>query len=254
VTCEPGRGTTRRTVAVAAALAVLTLLALAPVPRNDFIVLDDQAYITGNPRLAQGLTLENLRWAFTASDVGTWHPLTWISHIVDTRLFGLDPRGHHAVGLLIHVANTLLLFFVLHGLTGALWRSGIVAALFAVHPLHVESVAWASERKDLLAALFCLLATVAYLRHARRPSFGRYLTVAALFVLGLLSKPSAVTLPLLFLLLDFWPLGRWVLPRPPGSPSPVRAVLARAGVLAAEKVPLLCLSAGMSFITYVVQR
>lgn len=248
------RGASRRTVFIALALAAATPLAFAPLPGNDFVVYDDQAYIAGNPRIARGLTLENIRWAFTSTETGSWHPATWVSHLIDGQLFGLNPRGHHTVGLLLHVANTLLLFLALQGLTGARWRSGIAAALFALHPLHVESVAWASERKDVLSAFFWLLATLAYRHHVRRPSLGRYLQVAGWFALGLLSKPSVVTLSFVFLLLDFWPLGRWLLPRGPGAPQPTRATLTRAGVLAAEKAPLLLLTAGLSVAAYVTQK
>jgi tetratricopeptide (TPR) repeat protein len=204
-------------------------------------VYDDFQYVVSNPALQQGLSLDVLGWALTARFASNWHPLTWISHAVDVQLFGFDPRGHHAVSIALHAVNAVLLFLVLLRLTGVRVRAASVAALFAIHPLHVESVAWVSERKDLLSALFVLLTIAAYRRYAARPGPGRYLAVAGLFCLALAAKPMAVTLPLLLLLLDFWPLGR------------VRAG-ASIGRLFAEKAPLLLLSAASSWLTVLAQR
>jgi protein O-mannosyl-transferase len=244
----------RSTAVVSIGLVLLTGLAYLPVLGNGFVAWDDQEYITENPRIPEGPTAENLRWAFTTFRKGSWHPLTWVSHLADGRLHGLDPRGHHLTSLLLHAASTLLLFSVLRGMTGALWRSGLVAALFALHPLHVESVAWASERKDVLAGFFWVLTMAAYLRHARRPGLPRYLPVIGFLVLALLSKPLAVTLPFALLLLDVWPLCRWGFPGAGGARLARGSVAARGGRLFAEKLPLIALSAALSVVTFYAQR
>ena len=153
--------------------------------------------------------MEAIRWAFTTGHAGNWHPLTWISHMLDIQLFGLNPQGHHLMNLFFHIANTLLLFFVLHRMTKALWQSAFVAALFALHPLHVESVAWVAERKDVLSTFFWMLTMGAYCYYVERPGLRRYLPVLLLFALGLMAKPMLVTLPFVLLLLDYWPLRRF---------------------------------------------
>lgn len=175
---------------------------------NAFITFDDNAYVVHNSHIANGVTLDGFLWAFNSFDFGNWHPLAWLSHMLDVRFFGLNPAGHHATSLIIHIANTLLLSCFLVKITGAIWRSSIVALLFAVHPLHVESVAWVAERKDVLCALFWISTMWAYTCYRRTPGWPRYLSVVLLFVLALLSKPMAVTLPLVLLLLDFWPPNR----------------------------------------------
>jgi tetratricopeptide (TPR) repeat protein len=222
-----------------AALALLTLAAYLPTLHNGFVNLDDGLYVTGNPHVQQGITGAGVAWALTANVANNWHPLTLLSHLLDCQLFGLDAAGHHATSLLLHLANVVLLFAVLRRLTGAVWRSAAVAALFAVHPAHVESVAWVAERKDVLSALFWLLAMAAYGRYARRPSVGRYLPVALAMALGLAAKPMVVTLPFALLLLDIWPLERLGL----GWKR-----------LAVEKLPLLALSAASSLVTLHYQR
>ena len=174
-------------------------------------VFDDTGFLHDNPLVLEGLTGDGIRWALTTFSTGNWHPLTWLSHMLDVQLFGLNPGPHHLVNLALHALNTVLLFLVLRRLTGALWPSAFVAALFAVHPLHVESVAWVAERKDLLSALFWILAIGAYVRYAALPRRRRYALVVLLFALGLMAKPMVVTLPVVLLLLDCWPLGR--LPR-----------------------------------------
>ena len=220
--------------ALGAALALLTLAAWLPVLRNGFVNLDDSYYVTANPWVRQGITRAGLAWAMTAKVASNWHPLTMLSHMLDCQLFGLDPAGHHATSLLLHLANVLLLFAVLWRMTGAAGRSATVAALFAVHPTHVESVAWVAERKDVLSALFWILAMGAWARYARAPSAGRYLLVLLLMALGLMAKPMVVTLPFALLLLDVWPLDR------------LRLGWRR---LLIEKLPLLALSAASSLIT-----
>ncbi len=242
-----------RTVWVAALLVGLTLLAYLPLFANRFVDFDDEIYITGNPGVLGGLTGRGIRWAFTAVHTANWHPLTWLSHQLDVSLFGLDARGHHLVNLLLHAANALLLFLVLRGLTGALWPGALVAALFAVHPLHVESVAWAAERKDVLSTFWALLTLMAWLAWLRTPAPRRYLRAVAAFALALLAKPMPVTLPFILLLLDVWPLGRW---RPAGGGLPGEAggLAKRVRRLILEKAPLFALAAASSLVTYLVQR
>jgi len=229
-----------RTAAAALLLAAVTVGLFLPAVDHGFIVFDDDAYVTENPQVLGGLTREGLAWAFTSvARAGNWHPLTWLSHMLDVQLFGLDPRGHHLVNVLFHAAAAVLLFLLLRSLTGAGGRSLLAAFLFAAHPLRVESVAWVAERKDVLAAFFWLAATGLYLRFARRPGDGRLLPVVAAFALGLMAKPMVVTLPFTLLLLDWWPLQR----------VPVKGWPR----LAWEKAPLFALAALSSVITYRAQ-
>lgn len=233
-------------------IALILVLAIAAVYgqtwRHEFITYDDDMYILNNPEVTGGLSWNGLRWAF-GYHAGNWHPLTWISHMVDSQIFGLWAGGHHLVSVGFHAANAVLLLLVLSAMTGAFWRSAAVAALFALHPLRVESVVWAAERKDVLSALFWLLTMGAYLRYVRRPGAGRYFTTFGLFALGLTAKPMLVTLPFVLLLLDGWPLGRAPLPGERGSPraaaSGARAWLA----LVVEKVPFFALSLLSSLVT-----
>jgi Flp pilus assembly protein TadD len=237
---------------VAAVLLFLVLAVFWQVGHHPFIRFDDNKLISENPHVRAGLTWEGVRWAFaTASGESFWHPMTWLSFMLDVELFGLDAGWHHRMALLYHTLNALLLFAVLHRMTGKLWQSGVVAILFAIHPLHVESVAWAAERKDTLSTLFWMLSMWAYVRYAERAGFGRYLAVVAFFALGLMAKPMLVTLPFVLLLLDFWPLGRvvgvpgareWACPK---VPSP-RLVL--------EKVPLFLLAAASAAMTLLPNR
>ena len=190
-------------------LAVVTFGIYAQVIGHRFIVLDDISYVEENPAVNRGVTLGGLAWAFTTFREGNWHPLTWIAHMIDSQIFGTFAGGHLLVNALIHTANTLLLFWLLLRTTHARWSSALVAALFALHPLHVESVAWASERKDTLSTFFGLLSLIAYTRYAEAPSIRRYAWTAVTLALGLLAKPMLVTWPFLMLLLDYWPLGRF---------------------------------------------
>jgi tetratricopeptide (TPR) repeat protein len=242
-------GTSKVSWLIGALLLLGTLAAFSGVTDNDFVSFDDPVYVQMNPVVGRGLTWEGVRWAFTTVQAANWHPLTWLSHMLDVQLFGLDPAAHHGVGLGLHALNALLLFLLFVRLTGAPWRSGLVAALFAVHPLHVESVAWASERKDLLSTALALLALLAWLRHLARPSAARLAAVCALFALALLAKPMPVTLPFLLLLLDWWPLGRWS----PGSPSTPWRLLPPFA-LWREKAPLFALSAASAAVTFYAQR
>jgi tetratricopeptide (TPR) repeat protein len=226
---------------ICVALAVITVAVYAPVRGHEFVSFDDEAYVRANPHIAGGLTWEAVRWAFTSGYAANWHPLTWISHALDVSLFGMNAGAHHVVNLVLHVANTLLLFDVLRRATGALGRSAFVAALFAVHPLHVESVAWVAERKDVLSTLFWMLTLEAYVAWTRAPNARRYALVLLAFAAGLMSKPMLVTLPFALLLLDVWPLRRMT-------------DAASAKRLVVEKIPLFLLAAASSVVTFLVQR
>jgi tetratricopeptide (TPR) repeat protein len=233
--------------AVLALVLLLTLAAFGGGARNGFVNYDDPDYLTANPVVAQGVTAAGIAWAFGATAASNWHPLTWLSHELDVELFGMHPGAHHLVSLALHAANVALLFLALTGLTGARWRSALVAALFAVHPLHVESVAWAAERKDVLSTLFALAALLAYVRAARRGRVLGSVATPLLFLLALLAKPMPVSLPFVLLLLDGWPLGRW-------APGGARGRLLPPAALWREKVPLFVLAAASATVTLLVQR
>lgn len=224
-------------------IIVSTIAAYSQLPLNHFVLYDDPEYITDNSNILGGLTFKGVLWAFSEIYQGNWHPLTWVSHMLDVQLFGLNPVGHHATSLLLHLGNALFLFVILRKMTGALWQSAAVALFFALHPLHVESVAWAAERKDLLCALLWLLTMRGYLWYTERPGWCRYLLLLAVFTAGLMSKAMIVTLPCALFLLDFWPLGRIDLG------SGFRRLLVCIG----EKVPLLLLSAVVSVVTFRAQ-
>ena len=225
-------------------LFIVTLLLYLPVLHHDFLKLwDDDAYVTDNPHVRTGLTVAKVRWAFTSFEQSNWHPVAWISHMLDCQLFGLNAGAQHTVNLLLHAANVLLLFWILRAATGALWRSFYVALFFAVHPLNVETVAWIAQRKSLLSAFFSLLAVAAYGLYVRRPGWKRYLLLALAFALALMAKPMAVTLPLLLLLFDCWPLHRHA--ELPTARRWIRLTL--------EKVPLLAMSAASSILTEMAQ-
>lgn len=219
-------------------IAALTVAVYWPVLQNGFIDFDDEDYVTANMVVRQGLTLKGVIWAFTTFHAGNWHPLTWLSHMLDIELFDLNPLGHHATSLLLHVVNSLLLCALLHRLTGFIGRSMFVALLFAIHPLHVESVAWVAERKDVLSTLFWLLTMQAYVSYAAKPSLKRYFPVAVLFALGLMAKQMLVTLPVILLLTDYWPLNRLASRQGGQGTNQVGIKL-----LIVEKIPLFIMSA-----------
>src|SRR2546428_326574 len=248
-----------RTWMLSLALLAVTAAAFWRVRQNDFVQYDDKIYVTDNKQVQQGLTLQGLRWAFTTTEGANWHPLTWISHMMDCQLFALNPEGHHLTSLLFHLANTLLLFWVLARMTFDPWRSAFVAALFGIHPLHVESVAWVAERKDVLSTFFWLLTFCAYFRYVQRPAVSRYLWIILLFALGLMAKPMLVTLPLTLLLLDYWPLGRFDQKRPDRQEGRARSKPGGQGMqiakkLTLEKAPLLALALLSSVVTFFAQR
>ncbi len=241
-------------------LGAITVLVFWPVTTHEFISYDDAIYITGNAHVKKGLVWDNVAWAFTAGDGGNWHPLTWFSHMLDAQLFGLHAGWHHLISAIIHAINAILLFLLLDRLTRAIWRSAVVAALFALHPLHVQSVAWAAERKDVLSAFFFMLTLLAYARYAMgnsaaspqevpRSRFVRtlfYSLSLLFFALGLMSKPMLVTVPFVLLLLDYWPLGRL-----PSDLSSGRKVLIP---IAIEKIPFLILAVGSCVVTLWAQK
>src|SRR5579872_18575 len=233
-------------------LGVATLAIYSPVIAHPFINYDDRDYVTENQHVQAGLSAQTIAWAFTSTDQANWHPLTWLSHEMDCEIYGLNPHGHHLTSVLIHTANVLLLFLLLQWATGATGASAMVAALFAFHPFNVESVAWIAERKNLLSTFFFLLALAAYGWYARQPSLRRYADVAGLFALGLAAKPMVITLPLVLLLLDYWPLARIKGWATQSSAFPVPQVPWTRLLL--EKVPLLALSAASAAITDFAQR
>jgi protein O-mannosyl-transferase len=236
-----------RALWVCLGLIVGIVIVYAPVRSFDFVFWDDPIYVSKNPDIAGGITWQSVRWAFTTGHAGYWLPLIWLSYMLDVQVHGLSAGGFHVTNVLLHTANTLLLFGVLRRMTGKLGRSAFVAGLFALHPLHVESVAWVTERKDVLSTLFWMLATWTYVEWVRRPSWGRYAGLLLLFALGLTAKPMVMTLPLVLLLLDFWPLGRVAA----GIGREQRTVWLR---LVIEKVPLLVLALASSIVTFLAQR
>ena len=236
-------------------LVVMILTAYWQLPAHDFLEFDDNNHITQNAHVHNGITWESIAWAFSITDVAYWHPLTWVSHMLDYQLFGLKSGMHHLMNLFLHMASSLLLFLVLNRMTGALWQSAFVAAMFALHPLNVESVAWASERKNVLSTFFWMLTLMAYAAYAERPGINRYLLILLVFASGLMAKPMLVTLPLVFLLLDYWPLCRFNLERPDSGnqegDTSLFAGFQRSPILRllSEKIPLLILSAGCIYVS-----
>jgi len=245
------------TLGISLFLAAISLAVFGQTIRYEFVNFDDDLYVYNAPAIQSGLTTKGIALAFTSPHARNWHPLTTVSHMLDCQLYGLKAGGHHATNVVLHTIAVLLLFWALRQMTDAVWKSAVVAALFAVHPLHVESVAWVSELKDVLSAVFFLLILYAYVRYARAPSVTRYLTVAVLFAAGLMSKPMLVSAPIVLLLLDYWPLRRFEQP----SSTKRKAKILKSGNqrriiqrLFLEKIPLLVLSAGACVITFVLQK
>lgn len=232
------------TLLLAVTLALIAILPFAQSVRHPFLAFDDDTFVTENPAVRAGLTAAGLSWAFTSSYAANWQPLAWISHMADVELYGLDPAGHHGTNLALHGLNAALLFLLLLRLTGARSRSFVAAALFAIHPLRVESVMWVAQRNNLLGASFGLLSILAYARYTARPTPGRFAMVLVWFVSGLLSKPIILTLPFVFFLLDYWPLDRSRLPSTPPR---------RGGKPLFEKLPFVALACGSAIVTYLAQ-
>jgi tetratricopeptide (TPR) repeat protein len=266
-------------LAVCILLIAVTWIVFGQTTRHEFVNYDDNTYVYANPVVRSGVTVYGTEWAFTHVHSQNWHPLTTLSHMLDCQIFGLNAAGHHFTNVLLHTAAVVLLFLVLFQMTGAIWRSGFVAAVFAIHPLHVESVAWIAERKDVLSALFFMLTLAAYASYVRNRSIGRYLAVSILFALGLMSKPMLVTVPFVLLLLDYWPLERGqtfaaanpsprrrggserqsATPHPSLSPSQGERIKVRGsyrvvGALVVEKIPWFLLAAASCVATIVAQR
>src|SRR6267378_1352935 len=254
---ELPRGVHRRstTVGIYLLLTGLSLAVFSQTIHYNFVNFDDDLYVYNAPAIQAGLTLKGIAAAFTSPHARNWHPLTTLSHMVDCQLYGLNAGGHHATNIILHIIAVLLLFRVLRQMTGAVWKSIFVAALFAVHPLHVESVAWVSERKDVLSAVFFMLTLGAYTRYIRTLSFTSYLFVLLFFAFGLMSKPILVTVPFVLLLLDYWPLKRFV-SETPGKSDHRRRTQGRANIrrILLEKMPLLLLSFASCAATVLAQR
>lgn len=242
--CEKREVPQKTAILVGSLLCLLTALIYSNVLQSDFISYDDPLYILDRVQIPRGLTFENIRWALTATSDSNWIPVTWLSYLLDTTLFGVSARAYHAVNLLFHLINTLLVLLVLQRMTGYFWRSAAVAALFALHPLHVESVAWIAERKDVLSGLFFLLTILAYHSYCKSPSLVRYLVVLLAYIAGLCSKSMLVTMPFFLLLLDYWPLNRRSFDGKTCVPL---------GRLVVEKIPFLCCAVASAVITYNVQ-
>ncbi len=235
-------------VCICLILALATFAVFWQVRHHEFISFDDNIYVFDNSHVKAGLTPKGLVWAFTSSHGSNWHPVTWLSHMLDCQLFGTEPGRHHLINLLLHIINTLLLFAVFRQMTGAVWQSAFVAGAFALHPLHVESVAWVSERKDVLSTLFWLLTMAAYLRYVKHPKVSGYLLMLFVFALGLMAKPMLVTLPFVLLLLDYWPLGRFQDKR-----AEIRNSQGFRWHLVWEKIPLFGLSVISCIITLLIE-
>lgn len=238
-----------RDLLVCLCLIIAALAVYWQVGTHEFISFDDNEYITENRPVQAGLTAKGIAWAFTSAHSSNWHPVTWLSHMLDCQLYGMNSGWHHLTNVFFHIANAVLLFLVFRRMTGSLWRSALVAALFALHPLHVESVAWMAERKDVLSTLFWLLTMWGYVWYAERPALGRYLLVLLLFILGLMAKPMLVTLPFVLLLLDYWPLKRFQLDKSDDSSRYSRGLH-----LIREKIPFFALAAASSVVTFLVQQ
>ncbi|MFZ1918220.1 MAG: hypothetical protein WAU58_11650, partial [Terriglobales bacterium] len=233
-------------------LATVTIALYSPVLSYSFLGWDDRYYVTANSHIQGGLAWSTIKWAFTSTETaGYWHPLTWLSHALDYQLFALNPADHHFDSVLIHALNAVLLFLLLAWVTKRIGPSLLVAALFALHPMNVESVAWVAERKNVLSTLFFLLAIGAYFWYAKKPEWRRYLLVATLFAAGLMAKPMVITLPFVLLLLDYWPLEKTPESGTLSSSSVARPAFS---ILLLEKVPLLFLSAASAWITLKTQR
>ena len=231
-------------------LVILILVVYLKVGNHQFLTLDDNDYVTNNPHVTNGITAENIVWAFTSVDAANWHPITWLSHMADVQIYGMNPRGHHFTNVVIHAVSSLLLLLFLLRVTGSLWRSSFVAALFALHPLHVESVAWVAERKDVLCAFFGFLTLILYSEYVANRKPALYILALLSFMLGLMSKPMLVTLPIILLLIDFWPLERY---QDGGQEHGHLRLLTRLPRLLTEKIPFFAFSLLSALMTLYAQ-
>lgn len=249
------RDSMMRSVLLSLLLAMVTVAVYSPVHSHPFANIDDPKYVTDNEHIRGGLTVSSAVWAFTHGYAGNWHPLTWVSHAIDINLFGFNPAGHHDENVILHALDAVLLFWVLKRATGYTLRSLMVAALFALHPLNVESVAWVAERKTMLSTLFCLLALGAYQWYASKPGVWRYIVMTGLFVMGLMSKPQIIMLPLVLLLWDYWPLQRMFAGQRQASPVDPEAIPAKSfSWLIKEKLPLFFICVVDAGVTLIAQH
>ncbi|MBA4369483.1 MAG: hypothetical protein C0403_17795, partial [Desulfobacterium sp.] len=237
-------------------LLVLILFVYTQTRTHDFINYDDETYITSNSHVTKGLNAQNMIWAFTASWASNWHPLTWISHMMDIEIHGVNPGAHHFTSMLFHILNSFLVFFLFRKMTGELWKSCFLAVVFAIHPLHVESVAWVAERKDVLSTFFGLITLWGYFRYVKKPGIHRYGLILVFYSLSLMSKPMLVTFPFVLLLLDYWPLRRFDQDIPSEAKSQKRhyGLKSKALQFSIEKIPLIVIAIGSCFITLLVQQ
>ena len=238
----------RLDLTICLAIAVAIVFVYWDLSRHQFVIVDDPVYVAHNPHVQSGLTPQSIKWAFTTTRAEFWHPLTWLSYMMDSQVFKGRPAGFLITNLLLHIFNSILVYLIFIRMTGSRWPSAFMAAVFALHPLHVESVAWIAERKDVLSAVFWMLTTYAYIRYVERPGWQRYLVVCGCLILGLMAKPMAVTLPFALLLLDYWPLGRLNPLKSPAASIPSALRLIR------EKLPLFMITAVFSLIAFVVQK
>jgi hypothetical protein len=238
--------------AVCGLLVLLVLVVFGPTCGHEFVNFDDDEYVYENDHVRAGLTIQGIAWALTAFHASNWHPLTWLSHMLDCQLYGMNPGGHHLTNVFLHVAASIVLFLTMKRMTGAMWPSAWVAAVFAIHPLRVESVAWVAERKDVLSGLFFMLTLWCYACYVERPaSWSRYVCVIIVFLLGLLAKPMLVTLPCVLLLLDYWPLRRFA---EPAAEADAPWFPAGWAPLIIEKIPLFSMAAASCALTIGAQR
>jgi protein O-mannosyl-transferase len=247
---------TRSDCSVYLLLLVLIFFVFFQTRTHGFINYDDETYITSNPHVAQGLNVQNMIWAFSTSDASNWHPLTWISHMMDIQIYGVNPGAHHFTNMLFHIANSFLIFFLFRKMTCEFWKSCFLAVLFAIHPLHVESVAWVAERKDVLSTFFGLITLWGYVRYVKKPGIYRYGLILIFYSLSLMAKPMLVTLPFVLLLMDYWPLRRFDKDIPCEEKSQKRSYGLKLLVLrfSVEKLPMVIVAIGSCFITLQVQQ
>jgi Flp pilus assembly protein TadD len=233
------------------ALCVITLAVYMQVGNHQFLGFDDNDYVTSNPHVTSGISYKNIVWAFTSIEAANWHPITWLSHMADVQIYGVNPRGHHITNVIIHSVSSVLLLLLLLRITGSLWQSSWVAALFALHPLHVESVAWVAERKDVISAFFWFLTLLMYSEYVAKRKPGLYILALFSFMLGLMSKPMLVTLPIIMLLMDYWPLGRY---RDEEQEQGLRQLFHRSLPLVREKLPFFACSLFSGIVTIYAQH
>lgn len=244
----------RSVILICMALIIVTTIVFSRVGDHEFLLFDDEDYITQNPHIENGITVSNIAWAFSSVYASNWHPITWLSHMADVQLYGMNPRGHHFTNVIIHSVSTMLLFILLLLLTRSQWKSLFVAALFALHPMHVESVAWVAERKDVLSAFFWFLTLILYSQYVAKRKHIQYLLTLVSFILGLMCKPMLITLPIVMLLIDFWPLNRFNVKELESWQNSIRGYTSTIKSVIIEKIPFFACSLISAFITIYAQK